>query len=1082
MQSKLFYKVLFINILMLFNYSIEANGLYSQDIDQVFIELSLQEVTVLTFIESIEDQTDYNFVYTDKVSNLSQRFTLVQNKISLKNALEQLYEKARIVYKVTGKTIALNTTSTFNTPVKVQNLVSGSVFQSNGLPLPGANVVVMRTNKGAITDFDGKFSIQATIGDMLRISYVGFADKEVEIKDTDELTIILEDDINTLEQIVVIGYGTSTKKELTTAISSVESSEILEDKPFVNVEQSLVGKVAGVQVLAKSGSPGDQTSVRIRGISSINAGNEPLYIIDGAQVNNTEGLNPNDIESISILKDAASSSIYGARASNGVVIITTKRGKSGVSKINFSTYFGQNQLINTLDVLNSQQYLNYINTALLNAGEPIVSDPRNLAFNTDWQKELYDNAFLQNYQISFSGGNEKGNFYLSAGYQEEEGTIETTGFERYSLRFNQDRFIKGNFKVGNSIALSRTNFNIINDNQSVNQGGVVLSALQTPPILPVQEDDGSFPDNPFQPGLDNPIALIQGEERAFKTTKGIFNLYGSYDFTFGLQLKSSLSLDYNNSKFNRFLDPFTTSNGRAQNGEAQNQTFFETVWLWENTATYKAELFDAFNFELLIGTSAQRSRYEETNTLGRGFANGAIPTVEAAETIITGEDRVEEWANNSLFSRMNVNYLKRYYLSSSIRRDGSSRFGPDNLYGLFPSISFSWLASNESFLENLTWLSSLKLRYSYGSTGNQFIGNYAWRGLFESGRNYVFDGNTTSGFAQVQIENQNLKWETTTEHNIGFDLSLFKNKISFTADVFNKDISDGLLNLQLPITTGFDSATFNLGEFNNRGVELALDANIITSQDFNWNMNANYSQIDNTIKNLDDNVFVGGNINILGNVVRIEEDQPFGNFYGFVAQGIDPDTGNVIFADLDNNLVINENDRTIIGNALPDFTWGYTNTLRYKGFELIAFFQGVEGQDIFNATRFSIENQLSYSNQGISVLDRWTPENREGSLPIAVLGDPDGNSRTSTRWVEDGSYIKLREVTLSYTFPSRWIKKMKVSNLKIYTQGRNLYTWTDYTGYDPEVNSQVRDPLAQNIDYGTYPQVKTFIAGMNISF
>lgn len=1088
-QQKISNSIVFLTIFLSTTTVLAAN-MFSQSLEKTFISIALENEKVKTFFDEIERQSDFTFVYASKIKNYEKRLSLKKNSISVREAMDFLAENANLSYQIKGNTISVKkdiAKKDYRKASVLQDVIKGVVKQSNGTPLPGANVLVKGTNRGSVTDFDGNYTIKASSGDVLVFSYVGFLEQEIVVSDQKQIDVVLQEDISTLEQIVVIGYGTSTKKELTTAITSIKAEEIIKDKPFVNVEQSLNGKVAGVQVLQSSGSPGDQTSVRIRGISSINANNEPLYVIDGVQVNNTEGLNPNDIESISILKDAASSAIYGARASNGVVLITTKRGKEGTSSINFSAYLGQNRLINTIEVLNAEQYMDYLNTALVNAGEPAVSDPFNGQFNTDWQKELYAPALLQNYQLSFTGGSEKGTYYLSAGYQQEEGTVESTSFERFSVRFNQDRKVLKNLKIGNSIALTRTDFNTINVNQRVNQGGVILSALQTPTIIPVINDDGTYPDNPFQPGWDNPIALIRGEERSFKTYKSIINVYGEYTFPFGAKLKSSLGIDYNNSKFNRFLDPFTTSNGRANEGEAQNQTFLETVWLWENTFDYKFSLSDEIQMGILLGASAQRSRYEETNNLGRGFVNGSILTVSGAATPVFARENVQEWANNSLFYRLDINYLKRYYLSSSGRRDGSSRFGPDKLYGLFPSISFSWVASSEKFLQNVLWLQTLKVRYSYGFTGNQFIGNYAWRGLYATndGNNnfgYVINNELSTGFVPTQVENRLLQWEPTEEHNIGIDISLFKNRISFTADAYTKEITQALLPLQLPITTGFDQATVNLGTLTNRGLELGLDTDIISNIDFNWNLTANYSVNENEVKNLEGNVFFGGGINDLGNVVRIEEGQPIGNFYGYVSEGVDPETGNIIFTDFDNNGIINPDDRTIIGNALPDFTWGVTNALKFKGLELIVFFQGVEGQDIFNASRFELENQTSFGNQSATVLDRWTPDNRDGQIPIAVFGDPAGNGRASNRWVEDGSYIKLRELTVGYTFPKKWINKLKISNLKIYAQGRNLYTWTDYKGYDPEVSRNVRDPLSQNIDYGTYPQVKTYIAGFNLRF
>ncbi len=1078
-----------------------ANKASAQSLDNVFVSLDIKEAGIVRFFEAIEQQTFFTFVYDTEVVASKKRMTLVDDRISVRKVMDFCTTQGDLAYMVSNTTISVKTNiNNKRQKNKDQEFVNGTVF-FNGAVLPGVNVSVLGTSKGVVTDFEGRFSIDAQKGDVLLFSYVGFSNKEVVIDDLTSMEVLMEEDINTLEQIIVVGYGTSTKKALTTAISTIKGKDAIDGKPFLNTQQALNGKLAGVQVVQQSGSPGSPVSIRVRGLSSLNANNNPLYVVDGVQVNNLEGLNPNDVADISVLKDAASSAIYGSRASNGVVLITTKRGVPGKSAISFSSYIGQNQIVNTVEVLNSEQYLDYLNTALINSGEAPQQDPFGGQYNTDWQKELYDPGRLQNYQISFSGGSDKGAFYLSGGYQEESGTIAQSGFERFALRVNQDHQLFENFKIGSSIQLSRTNFDVINDNQRVNQGGVVLGALQTPPIIPVQNPDGTYPDNPFQGGLDNPIALIRGENRQFNTSKVIANIYGKYDFSFGLQFKSSIGIDYNNSKFNRFLDPFITSNGRANRGrdresqlfgQAQNQTFMETVWTLDNTLTYTFEILEDINMGVLAGFTAQRSRYESTDTEATGFRTAAIKSIEGATLITKSEEDIQEWANNSLFYRIDLNYKERYFLSSSVRRDGSSRFGRKQLYGVFPSISAGWLMSDEAFLENLSGLRLLKLRYSFGTTGNQFIDNYAWRGLLEADANYTFGG-LASGFRTAQVQNPDLKWETTKEHNIGMDLGLLDNRITINADVYFKKSEDALLRLQLPLTTGFDEAFVNAAEISNHGIEISVNGKITRTDNFSWDVTANYSQNKSEVDDLKGNVLTGGNVNDIGSVIRTEEGQPLGNYYGLVALGVNPLTGNLQYQDqltedidgdgiLDlGDGVIDEKDRTIIGNALPDFTWGVTNTLLYKGLELTLFFQGVQGQDIFNATRFELENQATTKNQSIAVLDRWTPSNTDASLPRAVFGDLN-NALASTRWIEDGSYVKLREVTLAYNFPKKWIEKLKLTKLKVYAQGRNLITWTAYTGYDPEVSREVDDPLSLNIDYGTYPQVKTIIGGLSLRF
>ncbi len=962
--------------------------------------------------------------------------------------------------------------------------LTGTVTDDLGSPLPGATVIVKNTTKGTSTDFDGGFFIAVTPKDTLVVSYIGFAKEELLVGEQTVVKITLKEDLNTLNEVVVVGYGTTTKKALTTAVSVVKGKDVVEDKPFTNIETALQGKVSGIQVITPSGSPGQSAAIRIRGVISLSGSSDPLYVIDGVQVANTEALNPRDVESVSVLKDASAAAIYGAQAANGVVIITTKRG-SGKSKINFSAYAGQNVIANTLDVLNAVQYINSVNTARANAGLPEISDPNNFQSNSDFQNELYAPAFIQNYDLSISGGDAKGSFYISAAMQDEEGTIETTGFKRYSLRFNQDRLLFNDaFKLSSSVALSRTNFNVINDNQRVNQGGVVLSALQTPPNVAIVNADGTFPANPFQPGFDNPIALVRGEDREFITNKVLANIAGTYTFPFKLIAKTALSVDYSESKFSRFVDPFSTSNGRANDGIAEAETFLNTSFLWESTLDYTVSpVKDKLDINFLLGGALQQRESNDRSILGTSLPGDAIRTIDPATDILNTSERINENRTNSLFFRTKFSYLDRYFLESTVRRDGSSRFGPSNKFGYFPSISGSWVVSDESFMKDIDWLSIFKIRYGYGFTGNQNIGDNRFQGLFSANANYTINGVVRNGIFPSQVANAVLKWESTEQHNLGLDLSFLKNRINFNFEAYQKNTTDLLIDNPLPITTGFDSATQNIGSVTNKGIEVALNAILVDTEAITWNIGTNFTTNTNEVTAIDGRIISSGFVNDQGEVTRTEEGQSVGNFFGFIAEGVDPQTGDVVFRDLnDDGFIDDENDRTIIGSPLPDYTWAATTNFNYKGLELTVFFQGVQGQDIYNASRLELENQSGFTNQSTSVLNAWTPTNTNTNIPRAVFGDPAGNNRASSRWVEDGSFIKLREVSLGYNLPKSWIEKLGMSQFKVYLQGRNLVTWTDYSGYDPEVSRDGSNALSGGIDYGTYPQVRTFIGGLNVTF
>ena len=960
-----------------------------------------------------------------------------------------------------------------------QNIIKGKVTDSNG-PLLGATIIVLGSNNGTTTDIDGTYEIMASTGDQIRFSYQGYATQVITVGNDTNIDVVMVPSENRLDQIVVIGYGKSSRRKVTTSISSIDQEQV-EDKPFTSVEQALVGTVPGVSVIQPSGSPGAGVSVRIRGTNSISAGVEPLYIIDGVQVLNTQGLNPADVKSIDVLKDASALAIYGSRASNGVVLITTKRGSSRESVINFSSYVGEDRVVNTLPVLNSQQYIDYLNISLANAGLEPVTDPFGFQNNTDWQKELYDPAFIQNYQIAFSGGSEKSNYYLSGGYRNQEGVIDPSEFERYSLRFNGDFELNDKFRVGTSMALTRTESAAISDNARVNQGGVVLSALQTPPTIPVQNADGTYPLNPYQ-ALENPIALVRGQNLESLTYKIISNVYGEYDLLDNLKLKSSFSVDLNAAKVDIFIDPFTTGNGRALGGQATNQNFDELVWTWDNTIDYNLKATDDLDLSFLLGTTAQESKFESSFLVGQGFTNASVQTAEAASEAIDVGAAESGWANISYFTRVGADYKDKYLLNATLRRDGSSRFGANNRYATYYAASAAWLISEETFLEKYDWMDLVKLRYGYGTLGNQQIGDFNSFGLYSPGGSYPINGQIAPAFFPSQIENRDLTWESTEGHNIGLDLALFDRRLSFTAEAYHKRTYDLLLNREIPTTSGFSNSLQNIGEMVNKGLEFSGTAIPVQTEDFSWTLNANISINRNEVKDIGGSPIFGGGVPDQGNVAIIREGEPIGNFFGYVAEGIDPNTGNVIFSDIDGNGIVNESDRTIIGNALPDYTYGISNTFSYKGLELFVFFQGNQGQEIYNATRFELENQSSFKNQSTTTLDRWTPENRDGTVPIAVFGDPAQNGRASSRWVEDGSFVKLREITLSYNLPPSILDYLNVSSFKVYVQGRNLYTWTGYSGYDPEVSRDGGSTISSNIDYGTYPQVKSVLFGANLNF
>ena len=960
--------------------------------------------------------------------------------------------------------------------VQASAQITGKVTDTAGEPLIGVTVAVKDANTGTSTAADGTFRIAAPVSGTLVFSYTGYTSQEISVNGQNVLNVVLTEDNKILEQIVVVGYGSQKKKDLTTAVVVIEEKEI-RDRPMVSAAEALQGKAAGVQVTQPSGKPGNDIAVRVRGATSVLAGNEPLYVVDGVPTTDIRGLNPADIESMSVLKDASSAAIYGARAANGVVLITTKRGKEGASTIRFSAYTGYSNLRKTVETLTTKQYRALIEEIIPGSYDPVWTR------YTNWQDETFGIGKNQSVQLAFSGGNDKTQYLLSTNYLNNEGIVKPARFDRYSVRLNLDHQAKSWLKIGTNINVLRSRTKNTPDNASSGRGGVIMSALNTPPFLQIYKNDGSgqYDPNPFQPSWENPIAYMFGAEQEATDSRVFGNLYAEASIFKGFSLRTNLGSDLNTHQWDYYLDPFHTTFGRNQNGLGQADKSTTNVWLWENTANYRTG-FGRNNLSFLAGSSVQKSRWSDSYISGNDFPSDvSVKTLNAANSISASTD-VQEWSLASFFGRVQYDFDSKYLFTATMRRDGSSKLA--HHWGTMPSFSAGWRLSAEPFMQGLDLISDLKIRAGWGQNGNQEgIPNYARYGLISYYRRTPT--NPLSGPAAVQTTygNPDLRWETTTQSNIGVDLSMWNGRLVFVADAYLKQTDDVLLNVQLSNSLPISSIQTNAGSIENKGLEFSLST-VNTVKALKWRTDFNISFNKNKVTALQytDVYYFGRIYSNNQDVAIVKEGLPLGTFFGYVSDGVDPETGDLTFRDVNGNGIFDPGDRTVIGDANPTFTYGMTNTFSWRRFDFNFFFQGSYGNDIYNATRIDLEGMFDSKNQSTAVLRRWTPENRNTDIPRAVGGGNVDNVRNSTRFVEDGSYLRLKAVTLTYNFNPRLLKKSGISKLSVYTTGQNLLTFTNYSGFDPEVNAFGLSATELGVDYGTYPQARTLTVGLNAEF
>jgi TonB-linked SusC/RagA family outer membrane protein len=942
--------------------------------------------------------------------------------------------------------------------------VRGEVKDKQGLPLPGVSVQIKGAPKGTVTSGDGLFSLAAPADAVLTFSFIGYKTIEQPVANNTSINITLSEDNNQLNEVVVIGYGTTTRKDITTAVVSVSSKDI-ENQPVTNPLQAIQGKAAGVQITSQSGKPGSGVSVSIRGNTSITASNSPLYVIDGVTSRNADFLNPNDIESMTILKDASAAAIYGSSGANGVILITTKKGKAGKLQVGFNAFTGFSNLWQQQKVLNASQY----NALMSELGYANMGTQ-----NTDWQDLTFGTGKQHSYQVSLAGGTKGGQYYFSTGYQRDQGTVSPAVLDKYTANFNGSQNLTKWLKLTATAALTSRKSIDVSDNAGVARGGTILSALTTPPTIGIFAPNGQYAGNPIT-GWENPIANAFAAQNSTRNFRFLGSFAAQVNFTDDLYFRSSISTNASNNRYGYFIDPFSTNYGRTQQGVFRNNKTNDNVWLNENIVNYSKN-FGKNAFTATGGMTIQSSDwksypYEITRFLD---ANGGL--LENGTSVLAQLPSFAQWTKRSYLARVTYSYDNKYLFSSNMRADGSSRFAKENRYGYFPSVSAGWRISAENFMKDSKVINDLKLRGSWGKVGNdEGIGDYAYMALYTP---------TPQGsYNFSQLENRNISWEKTTQTNIGLDLSMFNSRITVTADAYLKKTNDLLINVPLPQSIGFDTQARNVGSMENKGLEFVVSTRNFERDKFTWTTDLNFSINKNKVTSLGNSLtsINFGGIYERDDAIRVEVGKPLGAFYGYQFTGVNPQTGNAEYADLNGNGSVDAGDRTYIGNAQPKFTYGITNNLSYGPVALSLFFQGVQGNDIFNASRIDLEGLYDTKNQLTTVLDRWTTPGQVTNIPRAVQGNTD-NSRTSSRYVEDGSYLRLKTATLSYNFGEVSLSKWKMSKVTVFATGYNLLTFTKYNGFDPEVQQYEGNSPSMGIDYGTYPQSRTFLFGVNVGF
>ena len=1103
------YRIMKITLFLLFvcTFQLMGTNVKAQNVE---VNIVLENITVGQLLKAIEAQTDYLVVYSNGEIDLKKPANIQAGTRKVTELLNNAFKNTDVIYEIDNNYIILSRKG-YNTKMPVPRpqqssvkKIKGTVTDMNGESIIGASVLEMGTENGSITDVEGNFTLNVSPNATIQISYIGYKTKEIPVKDKTVIEVKLQEDSELLSEVVVIGYGTQKKADLTGSVANVNASK-LNTQSNANIGQALQGKIAGVDVVSGGGSPGAGSRIMVRGIGTLNNA-APLYIVDGMYMSSIDEINPNDIASIDVLKDASSAAIYGSRAANGVIIVTTKSGSDtgGKPLVSLTANVGVSSPTKYLDMLDAKGWAEVTTVARKAINKPALEMATDLASkpDNDWQRIMLRPALMQNYNLSIKGGSKYVKYYTGLGYFNQDGIVKGTNYERFNIQSKTD-YQRGIFSAGTNIIVSFNNNKPLADQS---RGGMLGTILQSIPTLEKYDSNrvggygGLYGD---VTNLSNPLAIVDPNimDRYDETMKIFANMYVQIEFIQGLKYKLNFTPDFTFERYRNYqgLFDFGLDHGTTtQVTERQNR--------WRNILVEHLLTFDRtfgdHKISALVGYSYQDNRFRHLQAYGEGAPEG-LKEIDATTSLRTNEGSSSRSVMTSILGRIFYSYQNKYLFTATIRRDGSSRFGKNNRYGYFPSFSVGWNMAEENFMKNISWLDQLKLRGGYGVLGNQEIGDYQYSSTITTGINYPDGkGGLRLGAFPKNFANPDIRWEQTTMTNVGIDFMALNNRLSLTADWYVKDTKDILLNVPIPISSGgANDPIRNAGKIRNKGVELNLGWNDSPSKDWMYSVNLIGSFNKNEVMEMgSENGIIKGGTAVDGvTTTETLKGYPIGGFwliptdgyfnsqtevdaYAKDGQKIQPAAkpGDIRFVDTNHDGVINDNDRIYQGSPFPRMTFSLNGNITYKNFDLSIGLQGVTGNKIYNSTRHTLEDVTNGTNFLASCLDYWTPDNLNAAHPRLVWDDPNQNTRSSSdRYLENGAYLRLRSLQLGYTFPNKWFKGI-VNHARVYANMENLFTITGYSGYSPDVNAG--DATSRGFDYFIYPNTRTFMLGLDVTF
>ncbi|MCF0062212.1 TonB-dependent receptor [Dyadobacter chenwenxiniae] len=1080
------------------------------------ISLQAQEQEVKKVLSLIEKQAGVRFIFSSKLIQSGRKISIQQSNQELSKVLNDFLVPLGLTYEVSGKNIVIRPSEVKSATDNAEASIMPDLIRSTEItikgkitdsetkePLPGVNILIKGTQSGTSTDATGSYTLSVPDANtVLVLSFVGYEPQEVKVGNRTEIDITLKTDQKSLEEVLVVGYGTVKKSDVTGSVSSVKSQE-LTAYPALGTVQALQGRAAGVQIQSNNGEPGSNFKVRIRGGTSINASSDPIYVVDGFVGGAIPP--PEDIESIEILKDASATAIYGSRGANGVIMVTTKKGQSGKPRIEFNTSFSTQKEINRLDLLNASQFLDYVKEARPN----VVSQ----GADTDWQDLIFRKGAIQNHQVSVAGGSDAVKYYVSGAYYDQKGVILNSDYNRFSITSNIDIQAAKRLKLGLNLFAQRVSRNQARTQEGSSglTPGVTSSAFKFEPDQPIVGANGRFTVARLNDPIDNPYAIATQLQNESLNDRVQGNFYAEYSIWDDLKFRITLGATTNSGRTGEFT-PTTLNDGRNVGGSATVRGNKSTLLLNENYLTYTKKIGTNHDISAMLGYSYQTSSSENWGGTGQSFITDAVSywNLGGASVWQSPTSGLTEWQLASYYARLTYGLLDRYLFTANIRQDGSSNFSKNHKWATFPSGAFAWKLSSEPFMQNVTAINQWKWRVSYGLTGNQAIEPYQTMSRF-SNVYTIINGVPVNAVRPTTVANDDLTWETTHQLNIGTDFSVLNNRLNITADYYRRVTKDLLFSVQLPQYSGYSNQLKNIGSVENKGFELTVNTRNLVGE-FKWNTDINFSLNRNKVLSLPNGTDIlyasgPGHLVGLGQTQILREGQPVGSFYGWIYDGVYQEGDNFIpgggfetaaggekFRDIDGKKdgqltgqpdgTLNSDDRTIIGNPHPKFIWGLTNDFSWKGLDLNVFFQASQGNDMLNYTLMELNLLSGINNATTEALNRWTPTNTNTNVPKAMAGR---TRRVSTRWVEDGSFVRLKNIALGYNIPKPVLDKLHISKLRIYASAQNILTFTKYKGFDPEVNYSSDDNSTNSnrnlgLDYGSYPNAKSYTIGLNVGF